>query len=286
MRRLLLITLVACLAATASAAQSQSSPPPSAGGMSLEYVVHYAKIKPAFAGDWAAYWNSPAWQQAGTISVDQWHTASSSTRPVTNVKLLYDENGIRVLWRVQDTYIFAQYTTFYNPVYRDSAVEFFFEPAKALGYVNLETNAIGTLLWRVNRPAPGSDVTVTYPPQYVQDIPATEMALKVQTRPSLGTQAITTPIETPTTWYLESFIPMEVLNWAWGLKASDLSGATWRGNFYKIFDPSSTPYSLRKHYGAWSSIGSILNFHQPAIFANIRFEAMPKNAATNWTTIN
>ncbi|MEN6625436.1 MAG: carbohydrate-binding family 9-like protein [Candidatus Sumerlaeia bacterium] len=282
MRRFLLIITITCLAATVSAARNESSPPATARGGGLQYTVMYARVKPVFTGDWAAYWNSPAWRQAGTVSVDQWHSASSSTRPVTHAKALYDETGIRILWRVQDTYIYVLYTAFMDPVSRDSTVEFFFEPAKALGYINLETNAVGTMLWRVQRPEPGSDVTVTYPPKYVKENPTPEVGLKIQVRKSLPQTQIVEAIETPTTWYLESFIPVEILDYAWGLKASDLSGATWRGNFYKIIESSAPAVSLHKHYGAWSSIGTVLNFHQPAIFAPITFEPMPRNAAQLW----
>ncbi|MEN6625434.1 MAG: carbohydrate-binding family 9-like protein [Candidatus Sumerlaeia bacterium] len=273
MRRLAMIFMLGCFAASAMAAGETKAPKPP-----KPYTVKYAKIKPEFKGDWAAYWNSPAWKQANTVTVDQWSTASTETRPGTQVRVLYDETGVRLLWKVEDTYVVAKARKFLDPVSRDSCVEFFFEPAKHLGYLNLETNAGGTMLWRVQKPVRDQDVNVTYPPKYQRPplSPPEDIGLKVQVRKSIPRTVIDPPIETPTTWYIESFIPIEVLNYAFGIKPEDLSGASWRGNFYKIIESRELAIAAHRHYGAWSSIGSKVNFHQPAIFGQIKFEKTPK----------
>ncbi|MCE5231635.1 carbohydrate-binding family 9-like protein [bacterium] len=273
MRKLFLFIMIGCLA-TAAFAASSAKP-----RMHPTYTIKYAKIKPDFdqaKGDWAAYWNSPAWKQAGTINVDQWTKDSGENRPKTQAKVLYDETGIRILWRVQDDpYIVCKAKKFMDKVSQDSCVEFFFEPSKDKGYINLETNACGVYLWRAQQWPKDLDIKTSYTAvkykMWGRKEAPPEIGTKVQVRKSLP-DSLEAPITKATTWYVESFFPAELLDWSYGIKASDLPGATWRGNFYKIVesnDPAVKPFI---HFGAWANIGPITNFHQPAFFGTLKFE--------------
>lgn len=280
MRKLLIVFMIGCLATAAFAARPAGAPRRARQPrIDPTYTIHYAKIKPEFAGDWEAYWNSPAWKQAGAINVDQWTKDSSETRPRTQVKVLYDETGLRILWRVdKDPFLVCNSTKFMDPVSHDSCVEFFFEPSKDKGYINLETNACGVFLWRVQGWPAGLDIDTSYTAMkalnksYERKEVTPEIGNKVQVRKSLTEATIAKPVTTPTTWYLESFFPIELLESSWGIKAADLPGANWRANFYKILDGTPAEIAAHNHYGAWSNIGPVTNFHQPAMFGRLRFE--------------
>lgn len=236
------------------------------------YLVKYARIKPEFSGGWAAYWNSPAWRQANTVSIDEWSTLSTATRPRTDAKVLYDESGIRLLWRVEhDNYIIAKATQLNGAVSRDSCVEFFVEPDKALGYTSFEVNAGGTFLWNVHRPA--GDVRKKYPPAYRDpEAPTTDTARLIRIRHSLPTAPIYPAIELPTTWYIELFIPIEALQAIFPIAPEDLPGARWRCNFFKILGSRDPVIGRHKHYAYWKHTGPIHLFHQPAFFGDLYFQ--------------
>lgn len=270
MRNLLMLILMGCLATAAFAADTTDSAAPT-------YTIKYAKIKPEFKGDWDAYWNSEAWKQAGVVNVDQWLKDSSQNRPKTQAKVLYDESGIRILWRVEnDPYVVCKAQKFMDRVSFDSCVEFFFEPAKSIGYLNLETNACGVVLWRAQTWPADMDVNTSYSAikyrMWGKKEAPPEIGTKVQVKKSLEPATIETPITTPTTWYLEVFFPAELLEWSYGIKGTDLAGATWRGNFYKVMESKAPEAKEYIHYGSWSSLGAVANFHQPAKFGTLRFE--------------
>ncbi|MEN6625044.1 MAG: carbohydrate-binding family 9-like protein [Candidatus Sumerlaeia bacterium] len=266
MRNLICMLMILCLASACAPAGKHSAA--AAGG----YVVKYARVKPEFNGDWEAYWNSPAWRQANTVSVDEWSTHSTATRPRARARVLYDEAGIRLLWKVEDTYVVATHSNLQGRVSRDSCVEFFVEPTKPLGYTSFEINAGGTYLWKVHRPA--DDVRVVYPPTYkAPEAPTTGSLMLLKVRHSMPASPIYPPIERPTTWYVELFIPIEALGSVFPVTAEDLPGAHWRCNFFKVIGSAEDPAVLRhKHYGSWKPIGIQLNFHQPAKFGDLYFE--------------
>lgn len=271
MRNFFCLLTIACLASACASGTHRSVN----AGKGNGYVVNYARIKPDFKGDWAAYWNSPAWRQANTASVDEWSSHSTATRPKARVKVLYDESGIRLLWKVEDTYVVATHANLQGRVSRDSCVEFFVEPDKALGYTSFEINAGGTYLWKMHRPADDADdVRVKYPPAYkAPEAPTTDSLKLIQIRHSMPASPIFPPVERPTTWYIESFIPIEALGAIFPIKVGDLPGAQWRCNFFKVIGSAEDPAVLRhKHYGSWKSIGPVLNFHQPAKFGDLYFE--------------
>ncbi len=276
MRKLLFVFMIGCLATAAC----QTGLSPDKGGAAPKvkprihpsYTVHYAKVKPEFKGDWDAYWNGPAWKQADTLTVDQWTTRSVSDKPAKiQAKVLYDESGIRVLWRVEkDPYVRCIAQKFGDRIYNDSSVEVYLEASKAKGYMSLATNACGVYRWRFQAPPDGNKDYEWK--DYAKKEATEDIALKIQVRKSLEQQTIDPAITTGTTWYLESFIPAEVIEWGWGLQGGDLRGAKWRGNFFKLFEGGSVAKKLW-HAGSWSNLGTAsAEFHQPTQFGTLKFE--------------
>src|SRR3546814_10281760 len=68
--------------------------------------------------------------------------------PNAQVKMMYDDQNVYVIFRVQDRYVRNVTKDIGGPVYKDSAVEFFFSPDTnhPLTYFNLEVNCGGTPL--------------------------------------------------------------------------------------------------------------------------------------------
>jgi hypothetical protein len=184
----------------------------------------------------------------------------SGHTPVTQVRLLHDDQALAVIFRVEDRYVLARSTAYQLPTHKDSCVEFFVRPRPDRGYFNFEFNSIGTLLlWYVEKPRGPDGVFEKYT-QVPEDIANT-----VEVRASLG-QPIREEDPGPVVWTVSTLVPLALFEGFIGpLEA--LSGRTWRANFYKCADDSSHP-----HWGYWAEIGDRLDFHQPDRFGEIIFE--------------
>src|SRR5206468_13091489 len=91
-------------------------------------------------------WNGPAWRDAGIADVASFHPASSDHRPKTEAKILHDDDGLYVHFRVQDRYVVCTRTENQSLTSKDSCVEVYFQPFPDKGYLNFEMNCGGTLL--------------------------------------------------------------------------------------------------------------------------------------------
>lgn len=201
-------------------------------------------------------WNDPVWKNAAIAKVAWFHKDSEFNHPVTSVKMLHDNKGIHILFRVEDRHVIARCTRYQQQVCRDSCVEFFVEPPGGRGYLNFEFNAAGTLLL-----------------YHITDHARTETGFKCSTpvpRKLADTMRIhasfTPPVKVevpgPITWSLQAFIPFSLFEAVLG-KVKPVAGSTWRGNFYKC----GSDYN---HYACWSPVGE-LNFHQPPCFGKLLF---------------
>lgn len=219
----------------------------------LKYVIHKTRTKPSFQGAW----ESPIWQKAETLRVDQFHPQSSSHHPQTRAKVLYDDDNLYVLFRVDDQYVRAVHTRYQSLVCQDSCVEFFVRPDPQKGYVNFEINCIGTmLLYYIEDPTRTATAFEKYTP--VPKVLTQKMTM-FHSIPEEVEEEITIPI----TWYLEYSIPFTLLEVYLG-PLQRTPGTAWAGNFFKCADHSSHP-----HWGCWSAIGEALNFHQPKYFGTL-----------------
>ena len=198
-------------------------------------------------------WNGPNWKRAEIIDIAHYHPRSSDHRPKTQAKLLYDDGGLYVHFRVEDRYVRSlqseQQSKF---VYADSCVEIFFQPRRELGVFEIDSNCGGTIFfWYLKD---GGHHVVP-----LEDI---ERMRIYHTMPKVVDPEITEPV----TWRLTYFIPFDVVARYLGVK--DVIGSEpWRANLCKGAELNSHP-----HWGAWQDIGEELNFGQRDKFAPIGFE--------------
>jgi hypothetical protein len=225
----------------------------------MKYTIFKTDQKPLYQGQW----NDPIWQQAETVWIDKFHPQSTEHHPKTAAKVLYDDENLYVIFRVQDQYVKAVYTAYQDPVYQDSCVEFFVMPTplgrKNGGYFNFELNCIGTLLvyYIEDSERIGDSFKKCEPikAEFVHDMTV------FHSIPGKIDQEIATPIE----WSLEYNIPFALFEAYLG-PLNPGKGIIWKGNFYKCGDHTSHP-----HWASWSSIGEVLNFHQPNVFGKLEF---------------
>src|SRR3954470_6850884 len=67
----------------------------------LQYVIERAIVPPELQG----LWDGPAWRHANIASIDQFRRESSNHHPPTQAKVLYDNAGVYVIFRVHDRYV-------------------------------------------------------------------------------------------------------------------------------------------------------------------------------------
>jgi hypothetical protein len=222
----------------------------------MEYLIRKAQQRPGLDGDW----DGPAWQVAETAVVENFLPKSSNHHPHTQARVLYDEAGLYVIFRVDDRYVRCLATGLQQRVCDDSCVEFFVEPKPRLGYFNFEMNCGGALLTHhiTYEPSPESgDKTFTFVDM--------EWMKKVKRYHSMR-EVIEPEITDPVTWIVEFHVLFAFFEAHVGT-LPPLPENPWRGNFQKIAMETSHP-----HWGAWSPIGGNSTFHQPEFFGTLRFE--------------
>src|SRR5438874_2751557 len=112
-------------------------------GSTMHYEIHRARVQPELRG----LWDSSAWRGAQVATIDHFLPESSDHHPRTEAKVLYDDAGLYVLFRVFDRYVICKRTQNQELTSKDSCVEVYFEPFPgAKGYLNFEMNCGGTLL--------------------------------------------------------------------------------------------------------------------------------------------
>ncbi|MEI6562844.1 MAG: carbohydrate-binding family 9-like protein [bacterium] len=222
----------------------------------MHYTIRKTARPPTLTGDW----NGSIWSEAETLTIELFHPKSSTHRPGVSARLLYDDKGIYVHFKVQDQYIRSVNTRPMDPVCQDSCVEFFFKPKSGGGYLNVEGNCGGTFLAfyiEDHRRSPNGFEKFTR-----LDLNWMAQIRSYHTLPAIVDPEITAPCE----WQLEYVIPIPLIE-AYTGPLGSLSGQTWQANFYKCGDKTSHP-----HWGSWASIGDALDFHQPEKFAAICFQ--------------
>lgn len=219
------------------------------------YIVHFARIKPDMAGSW----QSPAWAQADTAVAACFRPEGSGHTPGTSVRLLYNEQGIFGIFRVEDRYVRCVRTGYMDEVYKDSCVEFFVRPESGKGYFNFEFNCGGALRcsYIVDPAREGSGFKDFIP------LPE-EDGRRVAVYHSLP-RVVDPEIKERALWLLEFFIPFDLFKKYAGARGS-MSEQEWRANFYKCGDETSHP-----HWASWAPLDE-RNFHLPRCFGSIRFK--------------
>lgn len=253
MVRVLALSLLAALGGCITDTHNATGP--------LTYTVHRTDSPPPLDGPW----DDPIWQRAETLEITHWLSGSveglidSGHRPKTQARLLYDDHGIYVHWRVEDQYVRSIATEYRGKVWEDAAVEFFVAPTAGRGYFNFETNCSGTLLLSYRDPK-----TYTGPTLRKGGAVPWEIAQRVDIHPTMPS-TVEPEITEPVTWTLAYFIPFSILEEYQG-PLGDVTKLDWSANFYKCAETNSHP-----HWGTWAPLRDTVNFHSQEWFAPIRF---------------
>ncbi|HWX20219.1 MAG TPA: carbohydrate-binding family 9-like protein [Candidatus Binatia bacterium] len=220
----------------------------------MNYTIRGADGTPKLETDW----HDPFWSQAETLEISHFLPESSSHHPRTQVRLLYDERGIRGIFQVHDQYVRCVRTNYFDEVWKDSCVEFFAEPQPDRGYFNFEFNCGGAFLCcHILDPerVPGGFREFT-------KVPAS-LGGQIKVCSSLPSR-IEAEIADPVVWTLRFSIPFAFFEHYLG-PLGDTKGQVWRGNFFKCAEEISHP-----HWAAWAPVDKF-DFHRPECFGTLRF---------------
>ena len=218
------------------------------------YVLRKATRPPDFSADWS----SPSWKPAETLEIKNFRKESSKHHPRTQVRLLYDASGIHGIFKVQDQFVRCVRTRYGDQVWKDSCVEFFFQPKPDQGYFNFEFNCGGAfLVCYITNPerAPGGFK------EFVR-IPI-EIGRAIRVHSSLP-PIVSPEISAPVDWTLQFFIPFALLERFVG-PLDKSKGQPCRGNFFKCVEENSHP-----HWASWLPVDEF-NFHRPQCFGTLQF---------------
>lgn len=204
-----------------------------------------------------ADWNKPQWQGAEPVTLENYMGERPEHFPRTQAKLMYDDENLYVIFKVDDRYVKAVHEGYQSAVCQDSCVEFFFTPGVdiGVGYFNVEMNCAGTMLL-CHQKSRGVEVVGLAD----EDLDKVEIA---NSMPGLVTEEIPEPV----TWTLEYRLPLEILV-KYAPVARPQSGVVWKANLYKCGDQTSHP-----HWLTWSYIDlPAPDFHRPDFFGELVFE--------------
>ena len=207
-----------------------------------------------------ADWDRPQWQTAETLAITHFPWADSGHRPRVQVRVLYDERALALIFRVEDRYVRAVAERFQDGVCTDSCVEFFVAPITgSQAYFNFEVNCGGTmLLHRCPSPEERDQGRKT---ENVSD----EDGATIQMATTLP-KIVEPEIAEPTTWAVEYHVPFALFAKYFGSQTPP-PGCEWLGNFYKCGDQTSHP-----HWGSWAPVDTPRpNFHQPIFYQPLIF---------------
>jgi hypothetical protein len=220
------------------------------------YTIQRTAATPALDGNW----NSSVWKDAPALDIAHFYAKEfSKHRPKTQAKVIYDDQGLYLHFRVEDRYVRSIERDYHGKVWEDACVEFFVQPRAERGYFNFEINCGGTMLLSYHENPDWTGEPLRKP----GSVPWA-LAKEVKIFHSMP-ETVEPEIEEATTWHVEYFIPFKLFETYLG----DLDGGagqTWRANFYKCAENNSHP-----HWASWSLIDGKLDFHQPEFFSEIRF---------------
>lgn len=221
----------------------------------LSYVVLKTRKQPGLGGKW----DSPDRIHAEGLSLSCF-SEDSEFEPTTDLKLLYDENQLYGMFRVQDQHVSCCEREYQADVTRDTCVAAYLQPNPDSGYLALEMNCCGTLrATYFEEPSiekgglSGKILPLPWKDGYQIRIYPSQFGLVEREN------------ETPMTWNLEFVIPFSIFEAYTGL-LRPLRENPWYANFYKCATRCSHP-----HRASWAPLYNGVSFHQPECFAPLYF---------------
>lgn len=220
------------------------------------YLVGRTALKPALDGNW----EGPVWKDVPALDISHFYeTHVSDHRPKTQAKVLFDESGLYIHFRVEDRYVRSIETEYHGKVWEDACVEFFVQPLPDRGYFNFEINCGGTMLLSYKESPTWKGASLREEGQVPWALAKTVEIF--HTLPEKVEPEITEPV----VWHVEYHIPFAVFDAYLGERGAP-AGQTWCANFYKCAENNTHP-----HWASWSRVEGELNFHKPEYFAPITF---------------
>jgi hypothetical protein len=217
-----------------------------------QYLVSRARERP----EGNARWDAPAWRGTPALGIEHHMGEAPAHRPRTQARLLYDDEFLYAIFRVEDRYVRAVVAEYQGPVCTDSCVELFLTPGGSLadGYFNIEVSCVGVALF-MHQQARDTDVRAVEPSD-------AERLCISHTMPS----RVEPEIQTPVTWLIEYRVPYAVLS-RYAPVVQPAPGVTWRANLYKCADLSSQP-----HWLTWAPVDWLKpDFHRKEFFGFLAF---------------
>ena len=185
--------------------------------------------------------SDPKWEEQEAAVLDCYHMNEREGYPKTTVRGVYSDEGISLKFETDENPkdILSRFGNYGDPAYRDSCVEFFFnpDPSKYDKYFNFELSAGGGLLVglrrdRSDKNAPEGDLK--------------EFDIEIQ--------------QTETGWQAKLFVPFAFVERHLGPFAG-----TFAGNFQKCGDDTVFP-----HFTTWNRIDVPKpDFHRPEFFGEL-----------------
>lgn len=198
--------------------------------------------------------NEKFWENINPLEIKHYLWIKKKYTPKVFAKLCYSGKYLFLFFKVFEEKITARYLQLGDPVYKDSCVEFFFNPfpQHSKDYFNFEMNALGTMLVGVGESrGPGRKVLVHKNLAGLEIIPSVQGPICGQYGGDF--------------WTLHLLIPLELFENYYKLP---FTGGPASANFYKCGDETEF-----EHYGTWNPIeSSIPDFHLPQYFGRIIFE--------------
>lgn len=220
---------------------------------SVVYVI--SKLKEPLRVD--GNWDKEPWEKVKELDIQNYMGPVPGFKPISSAKMMYDDENLYLIFRVEDKFVRIQTQTPNGPVSEDSCVEFLFAPdaTRPLQYFNLEINAGGTPFLGYHMDGRKNHILVNE-----IDLKKIEIAHSL---PSMLNNEMIKPI----TWTIECRVPLSILTKYSKLSLPE-SGVSWKANFYKTSSKSTNP-----HWITWSPVHSARpDFHLPQYFGKLTFE--------------
>jgi hypothetical protein len=202
-----------------------------------------------------ANWDKPQWKKVKEVSIDNFMGDIPAFRPVVKAKMMYDDQNLYVIFKVEDKHVRITVDKFQGPVSTDACVELFFSPDAEypLRYFNLEINAGGTAVMAYHSNGVRTNLTA-------EEFAGVQIAHVLPKK-------LEQEISEPTTWTLEYKLPLELIR-KFSHMTEPKKGVQWKGNFYKTASKSTNA-----HYLTWAVVDSPKpQFHLPQFFGTLEFK--------------
>lgn len=192
------------------------------------------------------------WNDIEKVNIDIYPWEENEYKPLTEVKLVYSYTRFYINFKVYEKKVETKYNNMNDPVYKDSAVEFFFNPNPEHDnrYLNFEINSSGALLLGIG--SSREDRVI------INEEIFDEFNIKTTVYECIEADC------DKEYWKVTFEIPFNFIENYYG-RVDFKCGKIVKGNFYKCGDQTKFP-----HFGCWSRIETPYpDFHRPEFFGEL-----------------